>query len=58
MIVKTAESKQAAIPELGRDAKSLYYVIIGEGDERVIMNVGEKTFKGVNELLKAEKPKK
>nr|WAE43650.1 MAG: hypothetical protein [Microviridae sp.] len=49
--VNTASSKQEAIPEIGRESKTLYYLIIGEGKEQVYINIGEKTYKGVVKLL-------
>lgn len=31
--------------------KVLQYIIIGEGSNKVVINVGEKTYKSVSELL-------
>ena len=50
--VKTTQSNQEAIPEIGKVAKSLYYLIIGEGEDKVIINVGEKTYNSVTKLKK------
>lgn len=52
--IKIASSKQESIPEIGRESKTLYYLILGEGKEVVYINIGEKTYNGVKELL-AEK---
>lgn len=49
--VKTAESKQSAVEELGKKEKSLYYVIIGDDEDKVVINVGEKTYTGVKNHL-------
>lgn len=54
MKVTTAKAEQTAIPELGKDAKTLYYLIVGEGEKKVIVNVGEKTYKGVQNLIEEE----
>lgn len=48
--VKAATSTQTAIPELGKAEKKLYYLIIGEAAQQVVINVGEKTYKAVQEL--------
>lgn len=55
--VKTAQSTQSAIPELGRPEKKMYFLIIGEGEKQVNINVGEKTYNAVNKIIN-EKPKK
>lgn len=31
--------------------KELYYVVIGEGENKVVINVGQKTYEGVQKLL-------
>lgn len=36
-----------------REKKQLY-LIIGEGEAKVIINVGEKTFNAVNKLIEAD----
>lgn len=50
--VNVAEATQTAVPELGKEAKKMYYLIIGEENNKVIINVGEKTYAGVASLLK------
>lgn len=53
--VNTAETIQVAIPELNKAAKKLYYLIIGDTpEERVVINIGEKTYIGVNKLIGKE----
>ena len=37
--------------------KDQHYVIIGEGDNRVVISVGVKTYEGVTTLLMEPKPK-
>lgn len=53
--VKRAKSTQSAISEIGREEKSLYYLIIGEGDNKVIINIGEKTYEKIGTLVEEEK---
>lgn len=53
--IKTARSEQTAIPELNKESKTLYYLIIGEGTEKIILNIGEKTYTGVQKLTENEK---
>lgn len=48
--VKTTSIKQTGNKELGTNDKTLYYLIIGEGENKVIVNIGEKTFNNVNKL--------
>lgn len=52
--VKTAQSTQTAIPELGRAEKKMYYLIIGEGDDKAEINIGQKTYEKVAKLIKAK----
>lgn len=55
MKISVAKSTQTAIPELGREEKTLYYLVVenstGKGQ---VLNVGEKTYKGVQELIAQE----
>lgn len=48
--VKTTEVSVVGNAELGTKDKKLLYLIIGEGVEKVVINVGEKTYKSVREL--------
>lgn len=50
--IKTVKSEQSAIPELSKEAKTLYYVIIGEGEKQVVIGIGEKNYKAIQELNK------
>lgn len=52
--IKTVKQNQLAIPELGKEAKTLYYLIIGEGENKIIINIGEKTHNSINELNKTK----
>lgn len=50
--VKVAKSEQTAIPEINKEAKTIYYLIIGNGKEpETVINVGQKTFVSVQKLL-------
>lgn len=55
--VKAATSTQTAIPELGKAEKKLYYLIIGEGAQQVVINVGEKTYTAVQDIAMLETKK-
>lgn len=48
--IKAATSTQTAIPELGKAEKKLYYLIIGEGEKQVVINVGEKTYNSIQNI--------
>lgn len=52
--VKTTSVTQSANEMLGTKDKTLYYLIIGEGETNVTINVGEKTHKAVNNLTKGK----
>lgn len=49
--VDVAKATQTAIPELDMAEKNLYYLIIGEGEKKVQINVGEKTYTSVAKLI-------
>ena len=46
------------MPELGREEKTLYWLIIGEGEEKYAMNVGKKSYNEVNKLIEKEAEKR
>lgn len=46
------KSTQTAIPEIQKPEKTLYYLIIGEGENKVELNVGQKTYEKVQKLNK------
>lgn len=50
--VATTSTKQGANEVLGTKEKELYYLIIGEGESRLVINVGQKTHDSVKELTK------
>lgn len=49
--VTVAKTTQSAIPELEQKEKTLYYLVIGEGEGKLIINVGEKTHTQVAKIL-------
>lgn len=53
--VTVAKSTQSAIPELGKKENTLYYLVIAKGEEKVVINVGEKTYNSVDKLCKEDK---
>lgn len=54
--IKVAMQEQAAIPEIGREAKTLYWLIIGEGEDKITINTGKATYDKIKKL--EDKPKK
>lgn len=40
---------------LGTEDKTLYYLIIGEGENKVVINVGLKTYESIKKLTTKEK---
>lgn len=56
MTISTTTVKQSANEVLGTTERTLYYLIIeNKKKEKIIVNVGEKTHKGVIELTKNDK---
>lgn len=53
--IQTTSVKQEANNILDTKAKTLWYLIIGEKENQVIINVGEKTFDKVNNAIKGGK---
>lgn len=51
-LIIAAKSTQSAIPELNQPEKTLYYLVIGEGDKKISLNVGQKTYDSVVKLNK------
>ena len=49
--VKVASVKQEGNEILGTKEKTLWYLVIGEGENKIQLNVGKKTFNGVKKLL-------
>lgn len=49
--VNTTVTKQEANEMLGFAAKELYYLIIGEGENKLVINVGLKTHEAVKKLV-------
>lgn len=55
--IATTSVKQEANTVLGTKEKELYYLIIGEGDNKLVINVGQKTHDSVKELTKPREEK-
>ena len=47
-----AKATQTSVPEMGQEAKDLYYLIIGEVPNHLTINVGKKTYEKVAEMVK------
>lgn len=54
MKIQVTTSTQSAIPEINREQKTMYYLIIGDGMDKAVINVGEKTYHTVGKLLANE----
>ena len=54
MKISTTKQTQTALPELGREEKTLYWLIIGEGEDKYALNVGKKSYEEVNKLITKE----
>lgn len=48
--VTTTSTKQEANDILGTPAKTIYYLIIGEGENKVVIHVGQKTHDSIKTL--------
>ena len=57
MKISTTKQTQGAIPELSREEKTMYWLIIGEGEDKYTLNVGKKSYEKVNELIAKEAEK-
>lgn len=53
--VQTSQTSQTANELLGKAATNLYYLVLGEKPNQVVINVGEKTKIKVDELIKLTK---
>lgn len=56
--VTTAKSTQSAMPELGIEEKTLYYLVIGESPNSVKLNIGKKTYNAVKSLTEKKEAHK
>lgn len=54
LMVDTTKVKQDANSVLGTAEKTLYYLLIGTGETKAVINVGEKTYATVSKLLAKE----
>lgn len=52
--VNVAKATQSAIPELGQKERNLYYLIIGEGENKSVINVGDKTYNAVAKIIEKD----
>ena len=59
MKISTTKQTQGAMPKLDRAEKTVYWLIIGEGEDKYALNVGKKSYEEVNKLIgkEAEKEK-
>lgn len=55
MKTEVTTAKQTSVID---ETKSTYYVILGEGKERTVINVGEKTYDKVNKVIGKKEDKK
>lgn len=56
--IDTTKVKQEANATLGTTEKTLYYLIIGVGEGKTVINVGEKTYVTVSkQIAEASKTK-
>lgn len=56
MTIETTTVTQTANEILGKKENTLYYLIVkNKKGEKLVINVGEKTHKGVQELIKTDK---
>ena len=53
--VKVTTNVQTAIPELGRAEKIMYYLIIGEGEKKVVINIGKSKYDEIKALTEKQK---
>lgn len=50
--IKTIKTIHPAVPELKREAKTVYYLIISNGKQpEAVINVGAKTYEFVSEIV-------
>ena len=57
MKISTTKQTQGALPELGREERTMYWLIIGEGEEKYAINIGKKSYEKVNKLITKEAEK-
>lgn len=48
--VQVVKHEQTAIPGVREKITTLYYLLIGEGEKKVIINVGSMTYEKINKL--------
>ena len=52
--VKVTTSTQTAIPELKRPEKTMYFLIIGEAEKQVVINIGKGNYDAIKSLEKTK----
>ena len=57
MKISTTQQTQGALPELGREEKTMYWLINGEGEDKYALKVGKKTYEEVNKFSTKEAEK-
>ena len=55
MKITTAKTSVTGNDIIGTKDKDLFYVVFGEGENKYAMNIGEKSYNKINELLNEEK---
>ena len=45
------------MPELSREEKTMYWLIIGEGEDKYALNIGKKSYEEINKLIAKEAEK-
>lgn len=48
--VKLGMAVQSAVPETGKPEVKTYYLVLGENEKKVVVNIGEKTFDKIKKL--------
>lgn len=51
MKVQLAQSTHSAIPELNREERKIYFLLLGEGDEKITINIGEKSYNKIKAIM-------
>lgn len=55
--ITVAKSVQSAMPEIGREEKTQYFMVIASGDEKITINVGEKTYNSIKKMEEKQNKK-
>lgn len=52
--IRVFKTTQQAIPEMKREEKTLYFLLIGSEEGVVTINVGEKTYNSIKKIIENE----